>query len=454
MKKISIILAALAACFAISCTKEAPTTEPQDPSAPAGMKKVTITATAEGATKTTYTDNGEFGVFSWTEGDQISVWCSDDQFHTLTAEAEGASVRFSGMIPEGVSLGWYAFYPADENHANCAFSIPQYKDLSKQFSADLPMGAQIVDGAYVFKHMTSAIELTFSNIPDEVKTVVISFVNESMKFSGSFSSYISNDRWIWNTIEEGVQESDRTYIRKVSVENNTAKLYVPYRGKLWGGYDNTINIIGFDEDGNEYVLLRDRNMPGRDLDLTGQGIIVPVASLELPDYVPSVDWTKVDWTGENVLSYVLPAYGVSSSRQVLREMQYFADVHYLYLRLSASIAKLTETSTEKLTFAFFDKTDGAGAGLWGWWGDAKGDIQYVAEGIAPITGTDLDVSISTGVNKQEDGDMVIWTFAIPRSTHEVFQNSAVYLGIMSQKGSDATGAIPEKYASMLEVTLP
>lgn len=454
MKKISIILAALAACFAVSCTKEAPTTETQDPSAPAGMKKVTITAISEGATKTSYTDNGEgVGVFSWTEGDQISLLATDDQLYTFIAETSGATTNFTGYIPEGESVGRFAYFPASENHTYSTdwwsqYSIDEYKDMNGLASAEIPMyGLKGENDSYTFTHLTGAVQFTFTNIPDGLDEVEISIKNEQCKFSGLWS--ISTAAWDWSAAYT-TNDSELTFTRLVPVKNNSAQLYLPYNGGIWK--NSTLNIKALDDSGNEMVLLKDKVVKGNGTAIE-RAQIVPYAPLALPDYVPSVDWTKVDWTGENVLSYVLPD-GVSSSRQVLREMQYFADEHYLYLRLSASIAKLTETSTEKLTFAFFDKTNGAGAGLWGWWAEAKGDIQYVAEGIAPITGTDLDVSISTGVNKQEDEDMVIWTFAIPRSTHEVFQNSAVYLGIMSQKGSDATGAIPDKYASMLEVTLP
>lgn len=451
MKKIAIILAALAAAFAVSCTKETPETQtPQDSTVPAGMKLVTISASIEGAdTKTSYDADGKF---SWTKGDQISVYCSDGEFHTLTAESDGAKATFSGYIPEDVSLNWCAFYPAYEGHkvvdGNYFYSLPEYKDLTLTNSADLPMGAVYSEGSYAFMHMSGAALLTFTNIPDGVNSVEISIKNSAHVISGTFQTWANNP---WSYVYAGASnESEKTFIRKVSVINNQAQVYLPFKGQMWS--TNTINIKGYDTENNELILLKDKVMKGRSEDFK-PGVVVPYKPLALPDYVPAVDWTKVDWTAENVHHYVLPE-NASSSRQVLREVKYFADAYYLYINLSASIEKLAATSTEKLTFAFFDKTNGSGAGLWGWWGDAKGDIQYVAEGKAVISGTDLSVSIADGVNKEIDGDMVTWTFAIPRSTHEVFHSSSVYLGIMSQKGSDATGALPDKYASMLEVTLP
>lgn len=449
MKKINFILAAFAAVFALSCNKEITNVQTPDDSVPAGMKMVTLTATAEGATKTTYTDNGEgVGVFSWTRGDQISVWCSDDMYHTFTAESNGASVSFSGIIPEDVFLGWYAFYPADENHAaGCKFSIPQYKDLSNQFSADLPMAATVVEDVYTFTHITGAALLTFTNFPDFVKTAEISIVNARMGFSGLFSAYTTSEGyWNWSS-QVDVSEDERTFIRKVPVVDNEAQVYLPYNGSLWWDYKSIINITGFDASGDEYELLVDKTMKPDEKNAV-RAHVVPYAPLALPDYIPPVDWTD-----ENIPTYVLPE-SASSSRQVLRKMQYCADVNKLNIRLTASISKLNETNTGKLTFAIFDKTNGEGDGLWGWWGNAKGDVQYVAEGKAIITGTDLTVSISEGVEKEIEGDLVTWTFAIPRTVNDVFNNSSVYIGILSLSANDATGAIPDKYGNMLEVTLP
>ena len=99
MKKITVILAALAAAFAVSCTKETPETQlPQDQNAPAGMKQVTITASIEGAdTKTSYDAEGKF---SWTKGDKIAIKGSDNQFYTFTTTENAASATFTGYMPE------------------------------------------------------------------------------------------------------------------------------------------------------------------------------------------------------------------------------------------------------------------------------------------------------------------------------------------------------------------
>lgn len=456
MKRFAFIFAALAA-FAISCNKEVPETPEQ--SAPAGMKMVTITASVdEAATKTTYTPDGTDPTllkFSWSKGDQISVWCSDSKFHTLTAESDGASATFSGMIPEDASLGWYAFYPADENHQDCKFSIPSYKDISATNSADIPMGAQVVEGVYMFKHMTAAMNFTFTNIPDNVETVDISFVNESMKFSGLFSAYISGDRWIWNTVESGVTDSERTYIRKVSVKNNTAQVHIPYRGKLWNGYSNTLNIVGYDENGNEHILLKDLIMPGKDLDLGTQGKIIPVAPYKIP-----VNLKNLDWNGSEAFTATVES---SASYSRIKELNVLSDSENLYIRMIASLAEPFEGNYLDLFFC-----DGAASEelLWSgyWTTTCTNKYYYQHKGELDATGTITTMRFYTTPDNRVyvntlteiSGNEAYWYFIYPLSYLEQYKSAdgKLYVSAMLWKDWGAYGVIPEKDTSMLEVTLP
>ena len=245
MKKFAYVIAALAAAFAVSCTKETPLETPNtDAPAEVGMKEVTITASIDPETKTSYDADGKF---SWTAGDQISILASDNNFYTFTTKESGASVAFSGQLPEGVDLGTYALYPASDVHYfenwQPYFGIDKYKDLTSSFSADLPMTAQKGENdTYSFKHATSALYFTFTNIPDGIKAVEISFENESLQFSGRHKAYYA-EPWSLEFSESGNTDDDRMFIRKVAVNNNTANVYLPFKGTLWNGYDNIINIV-------------------------------------------------------------------------------------------------------------------------------------------------------------------------------------------------------------------
>ena len=89
---------------------------------------------------------------------------------------------------------------------------------------------------------------------------------------------------------------------------------------------------------------------------------------------------------------------------------------------------------------------------------AGGDVEYNAERCGAISGSDLTLTVgeeTVDVQKVVDGDFVTWTFAFPRSANAVLAGEKVYMGILTLDAEwNATGAMPDKYADMLEVTLP
>ena len=458
MKKISILFAALAAAFAVSCNKENPIETP-DTSAPAGMKQVTITASIEGAeTKTSYDADGKF---SWTKGDQISVMGTGYGFYTLTATSDGPTTTFTGYIPEGVELRQEAFYPADpgtnRTDGSYYFNIPQYKDLSASGSADLPMGAYSGTEKYEFKHITGAALLTFTNFPADVETAEISIVNARLKLTGTFNAYLSSGLWTWNS-KADVAEEERTLIRKVPVVDGQAQIYMPYNGSLWWDYTSTINIKGFDAQGNEYVLLKDKTMKPDEASAV-RGVVKKYTALALPDYVPEADLTKVGWDAENVQVYDLPGKA-SSSRQALRQVKVVADKYYVYARLVASSEYLTATSSDYFGLFIYDVINGTGDGYYGWNNNAAGNSEYNGEHAGALNLSDYSVALTVNktavdVYTQVSGDEIVWMMAIPRSAHENLTSAgSAYFTFLTYAGWTPSGSVPEKYDPMLEVTLP
>ena len=458
MKKISILFAALAAAFAVSCNKENPIETP-DTSAPAGMKQVTITASIEEPdTKTSYDADGKF---SWTKGDQISVMGTGYGFYTLTATSDGPTTTFTGYIPEGVELRQEAFYPADpgtnRTDGSYYFNIPQYKDLSASGSADLPMGAYSGTEKYEFKHITGAALLTFTNFPADVKTAEISIVNARLKLTGTFNAYLSSGLWTWNS-KADVAEEERTLIRKVPVVDGQAQIYMPYNGSLWWDYTSTINIKGFDAQGNEYVLLKDKTMKPDEASAV-RGVVKKYTALALPDYVPEADLTKVGWDAENVQVYDLPGKA-SSSRQALRQVKVVADKYYVYARLVASSEYLTATSSDYFGLFIYDVINGTGDGYYGWNNNAAGNNEYNGEHAGALNLSDYSVALTVNktavdVYTQVSGDEIVWMMAIPRSAHENLTSAgSAYFTFLTYAGWTPSGSVPEKYDPMLEVTLP
>lgn len=164
------------------------------------------------------------------------------------------------------------------------------------------------------------------------------------------------------------------------------------------------------------------------------------------------------WAGENVVSYDLPE-SASPSRQVLRNIKYYADAENVNIRLVASVSKIGEVPTNGLTISFYDKTNGTtGKGFYEWWNKAIGDSEYNAERCGTIDGSALTMTVAGAdvpVETTVDGDLVTWTFAFPRSADVVLANDKVYMGVLTLDAAwNATGAMPDKYADMFEVVLP
>lgn len=460
MKKISIILAALATAFAVSCNKEVADIDTPDPSVPAGMKEVTISASIDDtATKTSYDAAGKF---SWTKGDQISILASDNNFYTFTATSNGTSSSFIGLLPQSVELGTYALYPSSEVHYYDSekwqpyFGIDKYKDLSDAFSADLPMTAKI-DGnnTYSFKHATSALFFTFTNIPDEVVEVEITLENESLQFSGRHKAYYG-EPWSLEFLETGNSDDDRKFIRRVAVENNTAQVYLPFKGTLWSGYDNTINIIGYDEDDNEFTLLSDQSMPGKDKAVKTLGQVIPIAPFKIP-----VNVKNLNWEGSNAVSSVVDENAPYSR---IKEMNVMADSDNLYIRMIASIAEPFEGTNLDIFFC-----DGIGdTPLWAdyWTTMYTNKYYYQHKGELDTAGTITKMRFYTEPNEggrvyvntltEVVGEEVYWYFTYPLSYMEQYKSTEnkLFISAMLWKGWDAYGVIPTKGTSMLEVTLP
>ena len=351
MKKYAFILAAICACLVLSCTKENPKFEEENAS-PA-MKTVTITASIDDVlTKTSYADGT---TFSWTKGDQISVYCSDGNFYPFTADETGATSTFTGSIPEGKSLGSRAFFPADDNHdlANYIYHIPEAKDITSHPSAEIPMiGNKGEDDAYTFTHCCGATKLTITNIPAKFKSVQISIASPSLKLSGNFSVFTDAGYWRWNP-KEASSDSEKNFSRKVVVTNNEASIYIPYAsGSDWWG-KNVVNVTGFDASNNPTALVTNKEM-SKSIGTVARAHVLPLKPLAMCQ-LGFIDWTEIS------------SYGSSNERIV--QWQATSDDNYIYFRYKITASKIK-------------------------WDDAA--ISYDKSYI--YTGFDIDRNASTGVS--------------------------------------------------------
>ena len=445
MKKISILFAALAAAFAVSCNKENPIERP-DTSAPAGMKQVTITASIEGAdTKTSYDADGKF---SWTKGDQIAIKGSDNVFYTFTATSEGPSSTFYGFMPEGVTVQKHALYPAESasiENGNYYYTIPEYKDLTaKPFSADIPMSSYVSAGTYNFTHMTGAVLLTFTNVPDGVNAVEISLKADQVRLSGKQQTW-SGTPFSFSAAT-ATSDSEKTFTRKVAVENNQVQLYLPYKGGFWDTC--TLNIVGYYEDGESVVLLKDKKMKGTSANDLTAGLVIPYAPLALPDYI---NFSKIEWTNA--------ATSTTSDDDRFKSLSAVADSKYLYLRLNP--VNQDPVGADYLDVSFADG-NGTNSVWWGWtttgtnvyWKEHKGTIDASGALTSMQYSHNGSYKSITCASEVVDGELY-WYLAYPREYVDTYNSAGkTYVSCLLWNAYASYWAIPARGGAMLEVTLP
>lgn len=444
MKKSVFIFSAICACLIVSCTKE--NTTPLDESAASGMKTVTITASVDDVlTKTSYAGGTSF---SWTQGDQISVYCSDGNFYTFTADKTAASSTFTGTIPDGTSLGSRAFFPADAGHdlANYVYHIPETKDLTSHPSADVPMIGDKGDGdIYSFTHSCGAVLLTLTNIPAKFKSVQISISSPSLKLSGDFSVFTSDNYWRWNP-KAAASESEKNFIRKVAVSDNEASIYIPYAsGSEWWG-KNTINVTGYDASNVPTALVTNKEM-SKSIGVTERGHVKPLTPLILSNL------DNIDWTAATVATSTLDP---SNSKKCLSEMKVTSDAYFMYCRVTAPVSIFSGDYLDVFLsdgngehFAISDDNH--------YW-TTGGDTVYREEHKGAVTSSSLSMTFngkSIETKTVNDGEDIYWYMAFPRSAHSLISSAGtVYVAFMLWNGWSCTGAIPSRYTAMLPVTLP
>ena len=443
MKKYALIIAAICACL-ISCTKENP--KFNDDAASPAMKTVTITATTdEVLTKTSYAGGTSF---SWTAGDQISVYCSDGNFYTFTADETGATSAFTGSIPDGVSLGSRAFFPADDSHdlANYLYHIPETKDMTGHPSADIPMiGDKGEDDSYTFAHCCGATKLTITNIPANIVSVQISIASPSLKLSGDFGVFTDAGYWRWNP-RAASTDSEKNFSRKVAVADHEASIYIPYAsGSEWWG-KNVVNVTGFDASNSSTALVTDKEM-SKSIGTVARAYVLPLKPLVLSN-LNNIDWTSADIATSTV--------DPSDSRKCLTELKLAADAYYMYARVKGPAdlfqgnyldVYLSDGNGEHYSLADNNK----------YW-STGGEVIYNKEHKGPVTATSLSMKFNdTNIETKtfNDGTDIYWYLAFPRSAHALLSDSeTVYVGFILWNVWDVTGVIPTKYSAMLPVTLP
>lgn len=212
MKKSFCVLSALVVCtIAIfSCNKvleknELPEQTQSEQKEDTG-NVVTIHAGFSEETKTSYANEV---TFSWTIGDKIGVWTTNDTDYEkviFTALATGPSVDFTGTLSDGYHLvaDGKAFYPDGDvlarNNFVSTFDGTDYTvSLGGTVDVDLENPMAIIPlvgnndgtGNYSFKTATGIMKVSFKNLKAETCFVAVDYDDGSTALNGTYT--LEND---------------------------------------------------------------------------------------------------------------------------------------------------------------------------------------------------------------------------------------------------------------------
>ena len=211
-------------------------------------------------------------------------------------------------------------------------------------------------------------------------------------------------------------------------------------------------VVKVTAEDNEAAEARTATVTVKAGELTKTVALTQVGTEGTPE--PELPTPNADWTSDAVQSYDLPE-GASSKRQLLKNIKYLVDENYLYVKLQASAAEFAAAPAEYLGIFVYDVTNGSGDGYYGWWNDAKGNVELEGEHIGTFNGKDITLTIGetpVEVVTEENGDELVWTMNILRSAHENLALENPYFAFLTYIGWEPNGALPDKYEDMLQYT--
>ena len=200
----------------------------------------TLTATIEGSTRSAVTDGG---VFSWTDGDKISVW---DGSNKLTYDYSGTGDTFTGSAN---SISGYAVYPGGD-HTNLSGSdttLPTVK-LKNSYtygSTNAIMLAKVQNGSnnLSFSHLGGLMRFVIKNIPSNATSFTFT---ANSGITGDFQVETQNDGT--NVIKATTSNNNQSVT--ISFDNSqlidgTGTFYVPLPVGTYTGFTITVGNYSY-----------------------------------------------------------------------------------------------------------------------------------------------------------------------------------------------------------------
>ena len=205
---------------------------------------VTIKASIEGETKTTYTeDTGSMkAIVGWEAGDKINVVYSNGGYNQYTLETTGNG-EFTGSVAgtEGGKYAYLAVYPYGilssawnvdaETREHIQITLPD--EFIGSGADAIPMAVHSLktsfDGTYHFKHLGSVIRFRITNIPSTARH--LSITSASRQIAGLCYVYYDSDSGCFyyeeGTNDDGSADNTVTYHFTPNLDGSYT-FYLPY----------------------------------------------------------------------------------------------------------------------------------------------------------------------------------------------------------------------------------
>lgn len=142
---------------------------------------IRLQASYEDMDADTRSNVSDHGSFVWNDWDILSVLTSEGQFadFQITSGAGSKTAGFAGSLPEGVSMGDLAVYPAGEHSLSGNTLSVHYPD-TYTYPADTTdscpvMVARMADNKAPFKHVGGLMRIRYKNVPVKATHLVLTF---------------------------------------------------------------------------------------------------------------------------------------------------------------------------------------------------------------------------------------------------------------------------------------
>lgn len=232
MKAKLYLILAVVACMMYNCSQEEVLEQPQ---------KVTntLTASIDGSSRSTVTDGG---IFSWTAGDQISVWNGLD----FVTYSNTSGNNFTTTENDPGTPQTYAVYPAGTHtyeYSDLTVNLPVEYDYSEQDeyvpNTNAPMLASFEEGEdIVFKHLGGLMRFIVNDVPAGANAFV--FTSSDKDITGNFAVDVANNTITATTATTANSVSIK--FKTLTAPKDKMIFYVPLPVGTYTGY--TVAIKG------------------------------------------------------------------------------------------------------------------------------------------------------------------------------------------------------------------